>query len=158
MVEIKIKLPKETRTAPPWDRAKYGELVVLQDGKQVYGPIPCLGKGGGRKDNPSWDWRNKEMDTPTGKYIGTIVYGWKPESSYGTAPVIRLDPDSGNALEAEKLGRSGFAIHEGGDPEQKILFSTYGCIRTFRRHQEELINKLISLGAVLQIRVEVTEA
>lgn len=152
-MRILIRLPKETKLSHPFNRANYGQLVIEDEDKVLLGPFPCLGKGGGNKRVPSSDWRKRNQDTPTGEYIGTIAR-WNPAETYGVYPVIKLDPIGGNALEAEKLGRSGLAIH--GGRSQEILYSTQGCVRVFDRNMKEIIAKLNQLG-INEINVTVEE-
>ena len=116
--------------------------------------MACLGKGGRSKTALSGNWKLKGMDTPTGEYLGTLA-AWEPAETYGPERVIKLDAVSGNALQAEKLGRSGLAIHGGRD--QAILWSTEGCIRVFDRDMRR-INEFMAKRKLNQIKVEVKES
>jgi hypothetical protein len=137
----------------PKDRARYGRICVETDGETLLGPFPCLGKGGRSKGAKSSDWRVRGNDTPTGEYHGETAR-WEPANVYGPNPVIRLDPVDGNALEAEKLGRSGLAIHGGRD--QATLWSTEGCVRVFDRDMAQII-ALLNRHGLTNIEVTVKE-
>lgn len=76
---------------------------------------PCLGRAdqeaAKKVGNPSRNPLRRNGDTPTGTYrawIGRVIL--LSPRSYGPHPVIRLDPISGDALEAKRNGRSGLLI------------------------------------------------
>mgnify|MGYP003658234962 CR=1 FL=1 len=154
-MRIVITLPDERKRVQPFDRAQYGALMIVSDDETpVLGPVACLGKGGRSKTALSGNWKLKGMDTPTGEYQGTLA-AWTPEETYGPHRVLKLDAVAGNALEAEKLGRSGLAIHGGRD--QSILWSTEGCVRVFDRDMFK-INEFMNKKKLTQIKVEVKES
>lgn len=154
-MRILIKLPDEKKSKPPFDRAGYGYLLIVDDKDvPVLGPFPCLGKGGRSKQAKSANWKIIGCDTPTGRYLGTVKTDWTPVESYGPYAVIALEPLSGNALVAKEAGRSGLAIHGGRD--QAILWSTEGCVRMFDRHQQQVIAAMRKHG-LTEIQVEVNE-
>jgi hypothetical protein len=152
-MRILIMLPGEHRSSPPFDRARYGRIVLEDEGRILLGPFPALGKGGRSKGARSGNWKLRGNDTPTGEYIGEIKR-WHPAEVYGPNPVITLDPIAGNALKAKELGRSGLAIH--GGRAQDNLWSTEGCVRVFDRHMAIIIARLKQLG-ITEINVTIGE-
>ncbi len=160
MLRIEITLPRETKrrallAGEAYDRARYGEFVILVENDRILGPVACLGKGGGRKTAQSWDWQKRNHDTPTGRYLGAVRGPWSPESSYGPNPVIALEPIDGDALTAKRLGRSGLAIHGGGG--QNVMFSTFGCVRVFDRTMAEIVRLLHRHGRLTDIPITISE-
>lgn len=152
-MRILIRLPDEHKSQPPFDRAQYGRLVLEDVGKILLGPFPCLGKGGRSKSAKSGNWKLKGNDTPTGEYIGGVKI-WLPAEVYGPNASIALEPIGGNGLIAQKLGRSGFAIH--GGRAQDNLWSTEGCVRVFDRHMQLILAKLDQLG-ITEVNVTIEE-
>jgi hypothetical protein len=53
----------------------------------------------------------------------------QPSHSYGAAFLL-LDPQSGDALSAKMLGRTGLGIHGGDLAPDGALRATEGCLRT----------------------------
>lgn len=141
----------------PRDRREPGILEVLDgDGRRLH-RCPCRGKADGawavKKGNPGRDPVKTGGDTPLG--------GWGPTRTdertdgEGTTPMGRWVwwlgppvggvPQSGQAVEAARNGRTGLAIHAGrGDGD---LIATHGCLR-IKDGDAEILAKLIGDDAV----------
>jgi hypothetical protein len=145
MPRIVIRLPS--------DRTKVGELSLYSDeGLVIAGPFPAIGRSsqgvadhppGGTAPNPTRDPIRPYGDTPTGEYYfrDIIPSGdgtTHAASSYGSSGVIRMWPSGGQALEAERNGRTAIFIHA-GDLYQGRLKGTSGCIRLFESDMAQLV-------------------
>jgi len=90
-------------------------------------------------------------DTPTGNYVspGVVSTGDWEQRSYGPWGAIQLKAVSGDALLAERLGRTGLLIH-GGDPGIAARFggyrSTLGCLRLSNIDMKSLAGMLFAAG------------
>lgn len=99
---------------------------------------------------------DKYADTPTGTYsIKEIIRNLDPKvwskKSFGPHGFIRMDPESGEALDAEEAGRTGLLIHGGdlGDWKEEFgnsLRKTGGCIRLSNDDMLELLNEIDNLN------------
>ena len=141
----------------PKDRTKAGDMFVYNDKGvlRCYFPVRGDGSGGGPLDHNG--------DTPTGTYKGKVIPanpGGGANGPYGNNERVALEPQSGQAQEAQDAGRSGLQIHggrqdraqgktgttydpESGDPKKgqkfKCPMGTHGCLRTYEPNQAALI-------------------
>jgi hypothetical protein len=81
-----------------------------------------------RHGNPTMDPTLPYGHLPTGTYRGVISVPRHPERSYGSDPVIVLNPLRGQCAVAKANGRFGLLIH-GGETRGDELRPTYGCLR-----------------------------
>lgn len=137
MLTIQVTLPR--------DRTRLGTLICGDF------TCACLGKSDSltahKNGNHSRDPLKQFGDTPLGTYTVSIgPVGW-PMSSYGTHPVLTMDPTGGDALVAESVGkRSGLLIHGGALNREGKLRPTFGCIRVRNEHQKELVDRVKRAG------------
>ena len=122
-------------TLPRWpDRGRPGGLVAVDDDGNTIHRCAILGKSDGlraaKEGNPSRKTILPFGDTPTGLWAcvkGSVV---APSSTYGTNPVIKLTPVSGDAVLA--LKRRGIWLHGGAPGTAQVygyLRPTFGCLR-----------------------------
>lgn len=157
---------------PPWsarsdNRYRAGNLVISDvQGNKRGGPYKALGRSSSKikkkkitftNPNTTRDPLKQYGDTPTGGYTAHVEDhrgnpAWETKS-YGTNPIIRMLPVSGDAWKAAENGasgkdRSGILIHGGdraADPVQSQkdyghdLKPTYGCVRLSNEDLAELI-------------------
>jgi hypothetical protein len=132
----------------PSDRRKRGLLQLLHGGANgltglqstLY--IHALGKSDNAQaagaGNPSRNPLLRYGDTPTGLYQGELAGPFTAERRYGPHNVLRLTPIGGNALLAQRNGRSGIAIH-GGDLREGQLRPTLGCVRVSNEAMADIV-------------------
>jgi hypothetical protein len=121
----------------PLNRFEAGRLWVTDDaGKTIAGPGRCRGEADNTAarvhDNVQEDPRRAYGDHPCGVYQPTQVVRFSPGDplyrTYGPA-FIRLNPISGEALEAKRNGRTGIGLHGGALHPDGRLRETFGCNR-----------------------------
>lgn len=119
------------------DRTFGGILSVIKSNGIQHGyGLSVLGKAAFDEaelhGNPAADQLQSYGDTPTGSYtvLAVVAYGppYSDKHKYGNNGVIKLDPQTGNALTAKYNGRKGILIH-GGDLKNGQLRRTNGCLR-----------------------------
>lgn len=119
------------------------ELVVPYD-------IPCRGKADNRQaikaENPDRDPTKPYGDAPSGIFLPSRISRFTPPRKTFGRWAIRLEGQSGQALEAKEGGRTGLAIH--GNRGDIKLMATYGCIRVFERDME-ILSKTIGDASVV---------
>lgn len=149
---IKIKLPS--------DRKKTGTLTLIDPltGLPIYGPVPVLGRAARdtakARGNPSGNPLLGYGDTPTGGYrvVNIVANGagtTRPISQYGQSGSLVLDPQSGEAKDAKKNGRTGLLIHAGRHAFSSVvgpesLKPTNGCVRMLDWQLAQLIDAIRS--------------
>jgi lipoprotein-anchoring transpeptidase ErfK/SrfK len=146
-VRLNVLLPRN-RNFPGWLRIEVDgipvvEFRVLGRGSTTVKKIPT----GNRTRNPFFF----AGDTPTGDYVSPAIVSsgdWE-HASYGPWGAVRLKAVAGDALLAEKLGRTGLLIH-GGNPGLPGQFGGYrptlGCLRLSNRDMKQLVAMLSSAG------------
>jgi len=118
----------------PPDRFAEGQFWVTDDdGAILFGPVRCRGEadnsGAIAHGNPLEDPLKAFGDHPAGVCkLTEILWHPVPVHSYGPA-FFRLDPISGEALDAKQQGRSGIGIHGGDLGSDGSLRPTFGCLR-----------------------------
>jgi lipoprotein-anchoring transpeptidase ErfK/SrfK len=139
----------------PRDRNRPGWLRVEVDGSPR-AEFRVLGRGSTTvKKQPTGNPTRNPLyfagDTPTGNYASPGIVStedWE-NSSYGPWGAVRLKAVSGDALLAERLGRTGLLIH-GGSPGTSAMFggyrSTLGCLRLSNADMKQLATLLFSAG------------
>jgi lipoprotein-anchoring transpeptidase ErfK/SrfK len=145
-VRLNVLLPRN-RNHPGWLRVEVdgvprAEFRVLGRGSTTVKKQPT--------GNPTRNPFFFAGDTPTGDYISPAIVStgdWE-HNSYGPWGAVRLQAVAGDALLAERLGRTGLLIH-GGSPGTPGMFggyrSTLGCLRLSNSDMKQLTN-LISLA------------
>lgn len=118
------------------DRTRVGRLTLVDwRGEVIAGPFPALAKADKqsaiRNGNPKRNPIKPFGDTPTGLYELSITHPLTPPRSYGIHAAFRMNPVSGQALQAKINGRSGLLIHGGTSGAGGRLRPTHGCIRLF---------------------------
>ncbi len=147
------------------DRTQTGTLrLVNAANATVEGPFRALGKAdnatAAANGNPSRNPLRRYGDTPNGAYRvvrlapsgpGTSY----PANSYGTAGLIVLDPQSGDALTAKQNGRTGLLIHGGAAGTGGRLRATHGCIRLSNADMAALVQAIrAASNSATQLRCE----
>ena len=121
--------------------------------------FPILGRGStkvGKKPtgNPSLNPYLYAGNTPTGTYTSQGLEDtshWE-QSSYGPWGAVQLRAVSGDALVAEKLGRTGLLIHGGAPGRFEGFRSTLGCLRLSNDDMFRLRNFLLEAAEDPQAR------
>jgi hypothetical protein len=108
------------------DRKRVGKLVAYNQDAVVF-ECPALGLSVGHAKNPKRDATRFRGDTPLGEYALTSVRNRGVYTRGIGRYSVHLDPVAGEALTAERNGRTGLLIH-GGRGDQKLV-PTFGCIR-----------------------------
>lgn len=119
-------------SALPVDRFVAGTCWVTDDaGATIFGPVRARGEAdnAGARDhgNPDEDPTEAYGDHPYGEYA-VVSVEVKELARYGPY-FLRLDPVSGQALEAKKNGRAGIGAHGGRLHADGRLRETFGCLR-----------------------------
>jgi lipoprotein-anchoring transpeptidase ErfK/SrfK len=147
-VRLNILLPRN-RNHPGWLRVEVdgiarAEFKVLGRGSTTVNQKPT--------GNPTRNPFYFAGDTPTGDYSsqGIVSTGDWEQKSYGPWGAVRLKAAGGDALVAERLGRTGLLIH-GGSPGTPSMFdgyrSTLGCLRLSNSDMKQLVVLISSAGA-----------
>lgn len=142
MLIINVRLPR--------DRTQLGTLTCGDFS------CSCLGKAdnatAARNGNRSRNPLMRFGDTPLGEYDITIgPVGW-PMGTYGTHPILDMEPTAGDALVAKLEGkRSGLATHGGALNRQGRLRPTFGCIRVRNEHQKALLDLVRAAGGTAKM-------
>ncbi len=149
------------------DRARLGEYqLITADGEHLLGPCVCLGKSDDQAarqaGNPGRDPLKPLGDMPCGLYLARTVGPLMPARSYGTHPVLALDPVAGPALIAKTQGgRSGILIHPGPlNPAYtwwRGLRPTHGCMRNLDEDHVKLM-RLIATFPHSTVHVNVQQS
>jgi hypothetical protein len=151
IVHLDVILPK--------DRNHAGYLRVDINGFPK-GEFRVLGRGSatilnpvtGRYEptgNPSRNPFIHDGDTPQGEYQATEIDSTSglPKDSYGPWGEVRLRATGGDALWAERLGRTGLLIHGGAAGSSFDGFrATRGCLRLHNPDMKRLIELLSTAG------------
>jgi hypothetical protein len=111
----------------------------------------CLGKADNdaadRNQNRSRNPLQRFGDLPTGEYIARIEpKPHIPERTYGKYRPLRLTPQSGDALQAAKNGRTGLLQHGGYLNQRGELRPTNGCSRVDDATQELVLSEMEKAG------------
>lgn len=142
----------------PKDRYKPGRFRVFDWHNDEVASFMCLGKADNhkalKKGNPDRDPTLPYGDTPTGLY-GAVRVVKLPEELQGRLGDywMQLDPEAGDALQAELRGRTGLGVHGGRGNER--LVPTFGCVRLFDRDMQEFYE--MSQGCRVSLKVIETE-
>ncbi len=136
------------------DRSRVGRLIVQDDsGDTLLGPFAALGKADDNaakaNGNPSRDPLHVFGDTPLGSYQCHVQPPQTPVHSYGPYKTIALVATGGDALTAQKNGRSGLLIHGGDLGPNGSLRPTHGCVRLFNEDMKlltDLLTTQVQLG------------
>lgn len=129
---ISVSLPQNRKKV---GTIRCGELVAACYGKSDQAAATRVG-------NSTRDPLQKNGDTPTGTYKAEVGGKLVPSRSYGKNPIIRLIPQSGDAVLAARNGRKGLLIHGGESGEAGQLRPTHGCIRVSEETQAALVRCL----------------
>lgn len=143
-VHLNIVLPRD-RNLPGWIRVELdgvpqGEFRILGRGSTTVEGQPT--------GNPTRSPLLRAGDTPTGDYTSPSIVSttaWNRDS-YGPWGAIRLKAVAGEALLAERLGRTGLLIHGGADGRFSGFRSTRGCLRLHNADMNRVI-RMIAGGA-----------
>lgn len=133
-------------------------LIDPLTGLPIYGPVPVLGRAARdtakARGNPSGNPLLGYGDTPTGGYrvVNIVANGagtTRPISQYGQSGSLVLDPQSGEAKDAKKNGRTGLLIHAGRHAFSSVvgpesLKPTNGCVRMLDWQLAQLIDAIRS--------------
>lgn len=146
MARIKVELNS--------NRTLGGILVVKKNNGQQHGyGLSVLGKAAfndaAQHGNPLAEQIRPYGDTPTGTYriLAVTNFGspYTDTRKYGNQGVIKLEPQTGNALIARNNGRTGILIHGGDLGAGGQLRRTNGCLRMANdelAYLKQLINEL----------------
>jgi hypothetical protein len=87
-------------------------------------------------------------NTPTGTYISPGIEDTRTRdrSSYGPWGAVRLKAVGGDALLAERLGRSGLLIHGGSEGRFDGYRPTLGCLRLHNSDMQTLVALISGAG------------
>lgn len=98
-------------------------------------------------------------DTPTGDYRGSGVVSTAKlnRDSYGPWGAIMLKPVGGEALLAERLGRTGLLIHGGAEGRFDRFRSTRGCLRLHNSDMKTLADIVSDAGHHARVRITIRE-
>lgn len=132
----------------PADRRHYG---VLDFGEHKF---RCLGEAdytaACAHGNEHRDPLKPFGHTPLGRWRAVLGGHWGitpgPLRSYGPHRVIELHPIDGEALQAQRNGRSGEAIHGGDLAADGGLRPTHGCVRLSNDDQAALVAAMEAAG------------
>jgi lipoprotein-anchoring transpeptidase ErfK/SrfK len=96
-------------------------------------------------------------NTPTGTYTspGIVSTADWPRDSYGQWGAVRLKAAGGDALIAERLGRTGLLVHGGAKGQFHGYRSTLGCLRLSDYDMRLLTQLLFSAGEDAQRRMSI---
>jgi hypothetical protein len=147
-VHLNVLLPRD-RNRPGWLRVEVDEVPVAE--------FRVLGRGSATAGNPTRNQFAYAGDTPTGMYSSPGIVSttdWE-QRSYGPWGAVRLRATQGNALLAERVGRTGLLIH-GGSPGSPTVFggyrSTLGCLRVSNEDMLRLRNLIFTAAEDAQAR------
>jgi hypothetical protein len=143
-VHLNILLPKN-RDHPGWIRVE-----VMGEPQREF---RILGRGsatdaGTPTGNPTRNPLRYAGNTPTGDYISPGLESttlWN-QSSYGPWGAVQLKAVAGQALLAERRGRSGLLIHGGAAGRFDGYRSTLGCLRLQNSDMKQLIEIISKAG------------
>jgi lipoprotein-anchoring transpeptidase ErfK/SrfK len=115
-----------------------------------------LGRGSttlkGKTINPTRSPFKYAGNTPTGDYVSPSIVSttdWDPRS-YGPWGAVRLKAVAGDALLAERLGRTGLLIHGGLEGSFDGYRPTLGCLRLHNTDMKQLIQLISNAGSNAQ--------
>jgi L,D-transpeptidase-like protein len=143
----------------PKNRDNLGWLRVEVDGLPR-AEFRVLGRGSTTVDgrptgNPTLSPFATAGNTPTGDYTSPEIVStaeW-PQDSYGPWGALRLKAAGGDALLAERFGRTGLLIHGGAPGRFQGYRSTLGCLRLNNHDIKQLTELLFSAGENSQARM-----
>lgn len=143
-VHLNVLLPRD-RDTPGWlrvdvDGVPRAEFRVLGRGSTKVGGIPT--------GNPKRSPIAYAGNTPTGSYEspGIVSTADWPQDSYGPWGAVKLKAVEGDALLAERLGRTGLMIHGGARGPFHGYRSTLGCLRLNNFDMKQLTDLLFTAG------------
>jgi lipoprotein-anchoring transpeptidase ErfK/SrfK len=162
-VNLNVLLLKNRRH-PGWLRVEVdgipkAEFRVLGRGSTT---VKCKSNARVSTGNPTLNPYRFAGNTPTGDFVSpgmTSTADW-PQRSYGPCGAVRLKAVGGDALIAEKLGRTGLLIHGGAPGQFDGYASTLGCLRLRNNDMRQLRDLLSGEDPLKQLcfnlRVTVT--
>jgi hypothetical protein len=147
-VLLNVLLPRN-RNHPGWIRVEINgvpqrEFHILGRGSTTLKGKPTL--------NPTLSPFKYAGNTPTGDYVSPSIVSttdWDP-SSYGPWGAVRLKAVAGDALLAERLGRTGLLIHGGREGSFDGYRPTLGCLRLHNSDMKQLIQLISNAGSNAQ--------
>lgn len=147
-VQLNVLLPKN-RNHAGWVRVEINGVPVNEFRVLGRGSTTETSKTGEKKVvNPTLNPLMRFGNTPTGEYASPGIQSTSglSRSSYGPWGAVRLKAVSGDALLAERLGRSGLLIHGGAPGRFDHFRATHGCLRLYDGDMRQLIALISGAG------------